>query len=240
MQLSRNLPSELTYRLNQQHVKIQVMPSARSRRATLRYDLQSQGFKVRIPPHFNRKTVEQFLKEAHFWMETQLSKAPLIRHVHSCDKIMIMGNEIELCYHPSRRTSFLFNGCTLHLMSPTPHYGPLLEKWLRQMILEYLQVKSEKYSRILGAVVRKVNIREAQSRWGSCSAQGALSYNWRLIFAPQWVIDYVVAHEVSHLKEMNHSAKFWRLVTQLYPEAQKARHWLKQHGTELLALQFKV
>lgn len=232
-------PSEIIFSLNEQNVKVHVLTSSRSRRATLRYDMISQGFKVRIPKHYNKTTIEEFLKEAQEWMEKQVIKAPQIRHIENCDRMMLMGNAIKLHYHPSRRLSFLLNTDTLHIMSPTPHYGPLVEKWLRQNISEYVSIKSTEYSRLLKAEIKKVSIREAQSRWGSCSAKGTLSYNWRLVFAPQWVIDYVVAHEVCHLKEMNHSVKFWRLVEQLCSQTQEARTWLKHKGSELLAIQFK-
>ena len=78
-------------------------------------------------------------------------------------------------------------------------------------------------------------MRDTKSRWGSCSAAGSLSFSWRLIMAPEPVLDYVVAHEVAHLIEMNHSARFWKLVRTLVPDPAAQRAWLKRHRAELLS-----
>lgn len=234
----RNTPDKFIFHLTRQEVQVRVMPLARVRKATLRYDMKNQEFKIRVPLHYKKAAVEGFLREAQEWMEKQILQAPQLVPIYKCRKVSVMGNEVELKYYASRRTSFLMTDDKLHIMGPTPNFGPVLEKWFKQMILEYFQVKSNHYSVLLGVKVKKVGIREARTRWGSCSAHGSLSYNWRLIFAPKEVIDYVIAHEVAHLKEMNHSLKFWRLVAQLHPKSQEARHWLKKNGSELFTLQF--
>jgi predicted metal-dependent hydrolase len=76
-------------------------------------------------------------------------------------------------------------------------------------------------------------VRDQSSRWGSCSNAGVLSFSWRLILAPSFVLDYLAAHEVCHLVELNHSLRFWRLVKRLYPEFDRAKVWLDVHGTDL-------
>jgi predicted metal-dependent hydrolase len=78
-----------------------------------------------------------------------------------------------------------------------------------------------------------MTVRDTKSRWGSCSASGCLNFSWRLILAPPFVLDYLAAHEVAHLKEMNHSQRFWRTVHKLCPRTEDAERWLKRHGTEL-------
>ena len=87
----------------------------------------------------------------------------------------------------------------------------------------------------IGHNVARVTVRDTKSRWGSCSGRGNLSFSWRLIFAPESVLDYVVAHEVAHLAEMNHGPRFWRLVESLSPDSATPRAWLKQHRTRLLS-----
>jgi hypothetical protein len=87
----------------------------------------------------------------------------------------------------------------------------------------------------LGKSVTRVGVRDPKSRWGSCSSKGALSFSWRLVLAPEPVIDYVVAHEVAHLVEMNHSARFWRVVASLVPDAAAPRAWLRRHRAELMS-----
>jgi predicted metal-dependent hydrolase len=85
----------------------------------------------------------------------------------------------------------------------------------------------------LGVTVRRISIRDQASRWGSCSTTGALSFSWRLVLAPRHVLDYLAAHEVAHLLEMNHSARFWRLLGRMCPDMERAKAWLDVHGTDL-------
>ena len=87
----------------------------------------------------------------------------------------------------------------------------------------------------IGRTVNRITVRDTKSRWGSCSASGSLSFSWRLILAPEPVLDYVVAHEVAHLVEMNHSARFWKLVRTMVADPASQRAWLKRHRAELLS-----
>ncbi len=87
----------------------------------------------------------------------------------------------------------------------------------------------------IGCQIARVNVRDTKSRWGSCSANGNLSFSWRLILAPEAVVDYVVAHEVAHLVEMNHGPRFWRLVDRLAPGNARQRAWLNRHRARLLS-----
>ena len=87
----------------------------------------------------------------------------------------------------------------------------------------------------LGKSVTRVGVRDPKSRWGSCSSRGSLSFSWRLVFAPEAVVEYVVAHEVAHLVEMNHSPRFWRVVASLVPDSAAPRAWLRRHRAELLS-----
>lgn len=85
----------------------------------------------------------------------------------------------------------------------------------------------------LGVAARRITLRDTRSRWGSCSSTGALSFSWRLILAPSFVLDYLAAHEVCHMREMNHSHRFWRLVHGQCPRTEEAENWLNRHGSAL-------
>jgi predicted metal-dependent hydrolase len=114
---------------------------------------------------------------------------------------------------------------------------------LARRVRDYLvaQARSELASRArrlaarIGHNVARVSVRDTKSRWGSCSGRGNLSFSWRLILVPEPVIDYVVAHEVAHLAEMNHGPRFWRLVESLSPDSAAPRAWLKRHRNRLLS-----
>ena len=87
--------------------------------------------------------------------------------------------------------------------------------------------------------VRRIAIKDQRSRWASCAPDGTLAFSWRLVMAPEWVLDYVVAHEVAHLREMNHGPKFWALCRELCPRTDEARAWLKRNGSALHAISFE-
>jgi len=86
---------------------------------------------------------------------------------------------------------------------------------------------------MLGVTIKRISIRDQTSRWGSCSATGVLSYSWRLVLAPPFVLDYLAAHEVAHRVELNHSPRFWRTLQRICPEMERAKTWLNAHGAGL-------
>ena len=105
----------------------------------------------------------------------------------------------------------------------------------RRAARELVQMLVDDEAAELGVEVGRISIRDQRTRWGSCSANGNLSFNWRLVLAPFDVLDYVVVHEVCHLREANHSRRFWRLVESRRPGWRDQRDWLNEHGPELLA-----
>lgn len=108
-----------------------------------------------------------------------------------------------------------------------------LEAPYRQAAKEYIPKRAAHFAALLGVTYEKITIRDQKTRWGSCSSKGTLSFNWRLMLAPPAVLDYVVIHELCHLKEMNHSPRFWRLVEQMMPDYKTKRQWLKENGNKL-------
>lgn len=111
------------------------------------------------------------------------------------------------------------------------------ERWYRRQARERLTASVQRESARLGLDGwQRIRIGDTRSRWGSCSARGTLSFSWRLVVAPSWVADYVVVHELCHLRQMNHSPRFWALVREAYPRHAEAQAWLRTHGPELQAL----
>lgn len=99
---------------------------------------------------------------------------------------------------------------------------------------DYFPKRVDYYSQFTGGSYSRITIRDQKTRWGSCSAKGTLSFNWRLMLAPPSIPDYVIVHELCHLTYMNHSAAFWQKVESVYPDYRNARKWLKDHGHELV------
>jgi predicted metal-dependent hydrolase len=108
-----------------------------------------------------------------------------------------------------------------------------LEAWYRQQARTVFGERLATYNAVYGFTFGRVAIKEQKSRWGSCSRQGNLNFNWRLLLAPLPVLDYVVIHELCHLKELNHAARFWALVARACPDYAARRRWLRQHGRTL-------
>jgi predicted metal-dependent hydrolase len=105
----------------------------------------------------------------------------------------------------------------------------------RRAVRELVTMLAEEEAEALGVSYRRIEVRGQRTRWGSCSSRGTLSFNWRLVLAPFEVLDYVVVHELCHLREANHSPRFWRLVAERRPGWREQRAWLREHGAELLA-----
>src|SRR5690606_24900565 len=106
--------------------------------------------------------------------------------------------------------------------------------WLKAEAARDLEQRSRHHAAALGVSFTSISMRDQTTRWGSCSTSGKLNYNWRLILAPPFVLDYVAAHEIAHLIEMNHSQDFWDVVTRTLPTMERGRDWLRVHGRELM------
>ena len=105
--------------------------------------------------------------------------------------------------------------------------------FLKREALKDIEAAVARHAKAIGVKPKRIAVRDTVSRWGSCSSAGRLSFSWRLILAPPYVLDYLAAHEVAHLVHMNHSPKFWSLVRRAFPEANRAEAWLKAHGASL-------
>lgn len=114
------------------------------------------------------------------------------------------------------------------------HRARRLTDWLKGEAAIDLEKRSRHHADKLGVTFKSISMRNQTTRWGSCSTSGKLNYNWRLILAPPFVLDYVAAHEIAHLVEMNHSQKFWDVVTHTLPSMERGRDWLRDHGRELM------
>lgn len=109
----------------------------------------------------------------------------------------------------------------------------LLEKWFRKEAALTLKEKAQEFAGLLSVEFKDIHIKDQRSRWGSCSSKGNLNFNWRIVMAPEPVCDYVVIHELCHLKHMDHSSNFWHLVQTICPEYKQYRKWLKENGAML-------
>jgi len=137
----------------------------------------------------------------------------------------------------ARRGAALRDG-RLEVPDDPARVGARVRAFLKEQARGRLVAASERHATALGCDFGRITLRDTRSRWGSCSSRGDLMYSWRLVMAPPEVLDYVAAHEVAHLAEMNHSPAFWALVGQLCPGHRAPRAWLRAHGTLLHRVRF--
>ena len=123
----------------------------------------------------------------------------------------------------------------LNVAGEGQHAPRRLLDWLKRQAQGDLRLRVDIHAKRLGVVAKRISVRDQSTRWGSCSSSGALSFSWRLILAPPFVLDYLAAHEVAHLEEMNHGPRFWALVERTMPRQAEARDWLHAHGSHLHA-----
>jgi predicted metal-dependent hydrolase len=127
----------------------------------------------------------------------------------------------------------LFGDQTLALPRALPDYRDVVLARLRHLAERELPVRTRELALAHGIAVNRVTVRAQKTRWGSCSARGTISLNWRLIQAPAFVVDYLIIHELMHRRQMNHSARYWKLVAKAFPDYRRAELWLKKGGVDL-------
>jgi predicted metal-dependent hydrolase len=218
------MPVTLTFRRN-----------ARARRLIIRPDRDPKSFVVTLPPRASRKEAIDFAERSRQWIGTRLTATPASVPFAAGATIMFRGARHIIAHRPGERGAVWRDEETssLNVAGDLPHLARRLEDWLKQQARQDLLAASERYAEAMDLKFRRITVRDQSSRWGSCSTDGHLSYSWRLILAPPFVLDYVAAHEVAHLKHMNHGTRYWRLVLTHCPRAKEAQHWLKRHGAEL-------
>jgi hypothetical protein len=150
-------------------------------------------------------------------------------------KLPILGTSYNIKYVNCEKEFYVKQDQDIIIVnSPQYLYSKVLGQYLKQCALKEIKNLVRYIAKNFNLkAYSKVSVREVTSKWGSCSSSGNLSFNWRLIFAPQAVFYYVVAHEMSHLKEMNHSTKFWSIVRKIDPNYQASIVWLRKYGASL-------
>ena len=209
-----------------------------ARRYTLRIDAASRQVVLTIPPRGSLKEARDFAQKHGGWIAARLKRLPeAAPFAHGVD-VPLRGVPHRITHRGSQRgtvwTETDRNGDRLLCVAGAPpHLDRRIGDFLKREARRDLEAASRRHAAALGVAIKRVSVRDQSSRWGSCSNTGVLSFSWRLILAPACVLDYLAAHEVAHLAELNHSPRFWRLVKRLYPDFERAKAWLDAHGTEL-------
>lgn len=211
--------------------------SAQARRFTLRVRTTTGDVVLTLPARSRLSDAKSFAERHGAWIATRMAKVPDRIEFRPGRTIPLRGVPHIIVHRTDRRGTVWIeagaDGPELHVAGDADFVSRRILDYLKREAKRDLDEATHRHAAKLGAGVTRVSIRDQASRWGSCSSTGAINYSWRLILAPPHVLDYLAAHEVAHLREMNHSQRFWRIVGDLFPEQELAKAWLKRHGSEL-------
>jgi predicted metal-dependent hydrolase len=217
---------------------VRVRRHRQARRYTLRIAAATREVVLTIPPRGTLKEAREFAQKHGGWIAARLGRLPEAVRFGNGIIIPLRGVPHRIAHRRNvRGTVWTEAGDDgerlLCVAGDAPYVDRRVGDFLRREAKRELEAASRHYAAQLGVTIRRVSVRDQASRWGSCSTAGVLSYSWRLILAPSFVLNYLAAHEVAHLVEMNHSARFWRLVRRLCPDHERAKVWLDVHGSDL-------
>ncbi len=217
-------------------IAVGIRRSARARRFSLRISNVDGAVKLTLPKRAAMRDALNFLNRQEGWLRKNLAARPTAILPEFGGQFRFRGADLEI-RHTQGRSIHITDG-SIHVPGKPDRLGAKLRGFCRVKARTQLVENAQFYAERLGKPLGKITLRDTRSRWGSCSSEGNLMFSWRLIMAPPEVLDYVVAHEVAHMVEMNHSADFWRLVESILPEYKPQRRWLKENGASLHAFQF--
>lgn len=211
----------------------------RARRKTIGFAVDQHGLRISAPPWVTLAQIDRAMREKAGWIVRKLAerreyaarRERLMPHWEDGGLIRVLGTALTLRRDPDARGVSAIDD-ELRIGLPTEVGSGQLEKlgqaWLqlraRQIFAERIPIFAER----LGRAPTRWALSSARTRWGSCGRNGAIRLNWRLVHFPLDIVDYVIAHELAHLRELNHSARFWATVAELYPDFKQARAWLRQ------------
>lgn len=220
-----------------------IRENGRATRMTLRIEPGGTALKMSVPTGVSDQEIDRFLHRHQGWLATKLNELPKpagivegglipirdIRHrIERTGRVRSVSEATEI------------GGQAVLLVGGAPeHLGRRVVDYLKKQAKMDLEQAVVRHTAGLGRKAASIQVKDTKSRWGSCSADGRLSFSWRIVMAPDYVLDYLAAHEVAHLKEMNHGPRFWSLCRTLCPRTDEAKSWLKKNGSALHAVDFR-
>ncbi len=219
-------------------VTISLRRSARARRFSLRISQHSGEVTLSMPTRAREAEALAFARAQEGWIRAALARLPVAQTVGIGAQLPFEGRMLQIAAGAGR--SVRVEADQLLVPGDPARASVRVAAFLKLRARDRLAAASDHYAAQIGRRVERMTLRDTRSRWGSCAADGALMYSWRLIMAPPSVLNYVAAHEVAHMVEMNHSDRFWAVVARLFPGWQAERAWLKRHGGALQSLRFET
>lgn len=226
------LKPEPHFNIDGMNYRLRINRSANAKRMKLQVKATRDVVLV-LPKRMPLKAGYIFVRDEYPWICEQVGNLEDPVSFHPGNSIPIFGTPHEIVHVPKIRGYVWREEQQILVAGGLEHVPRRVKDWASREIKKEIGEKAINYGQMLGVPIRKITIRDQKSRWGSCSSAGNLNFSWRLIMMPARVVDYIVAHEVTHLVHMNHSAEFWDLLRTICPEMQDSKRWLKENGTSL-------
>jgi len=214
--------------------EVSLRKSRLAKRVMIKYS-NRKGFELVVPARISMKHALNFLYKKEDWVleKNALLKKRSRRIFAHGEQVPILGELYTINYSVALRGITRIDGNQLLIFGLEEHIPRKTKQFLVKLAKEKISSWAASHASRLEVRFNRIGIRDTTTRWGSCSHSGNLSFSWRLVMAPESVLEYVVVHELAHLLEMNHSKKFWEVVASIFPNYKKARGWLKANGGDL-------
>jgi predicted metal-dependent hydrolase len=202
-----------------------------AKRVTLSVSRATGEIGMTLPARFRLDDALRFAEANRDWLEARVDAAP--SGIAYTFGMMLPYRGKYHRVHPGKRRSVSVDRGIIRVGCEPEALHGMLERWLKREARAALIARSDIHADALGVTYNRLSVRDTRSRWGSCSAHGSLSYSWRVILAPEAALDYLAAHEVAHLREMNHGPRFWALVAERVPDYERWIEWFRSDGVDL-------
>lgn len=220
-------------RVAEREIPLLVSRNPRARRISISMD-GGGAVRLVLPRRTPLRQGLDFAEDKAGWILGHLDALPERVPFAAGAVLPLLGEEHVIRHDPDARRGVWRAEGTIWVSGQPEHLSRRVHDFLKVEARREMSERARQKAAIVGRLVKRLSLRDTTSRWGSCSADGNLSFTWRLILAPEAVLDYVVAHEVAHLKHMNHGPRFWALVDRLTGDVARSRRWLRERGDRLL------
>lgn len=226
-------------RVGDTSLPVRLVPHARARRYRLVFDNTRGELRLTLPRRASRTGALNWAREQQGWIADQLAKSAAPIRVGPGTDLPLFGEARTIIWDAAAPRAVRLEETALHVGGPAETVGRRLERWLKEKARILMDAESRAIAARAGLYVGRVGVGDPRSRWGSCTASGDLRYSWRLIMAPDHVRRATVAHEVAHLRHMDHGPDFHALVADLHDgDVDAARQWLRREGRGLHRYRF--
>lgn len=232
--MSRIKISESALEFEDLTIPLTVRRNRAARRISLRIDVPRRGAVLTLPARAGLDAGLDFVAAKAAWLRNAYARLPAALPFAHGAAIRLAGRPHRIEHRPNAKGGVWREGETIVVTGAAEHLARRLSDWLRREAHGLLEARTREKAARVGREVVRVFVRDTRSRWGSCARDGRIHYSWRLVFAPDFVLDYVVAHEVAHLVYMSHGPRFRAVVERLTPRRAEAEAWLRVHGAGLL------